>query len=154
MQKNLIRAILVLAAISSVFLFYNKIKVNQPKIEIVEEVNESKNRLPHDFLTFYDNFHEDSTFQMSRIVFPLIGVVQEGDSILALVEMQWLKADWKIHKPFNNYNGTFERIFINTRGIISETITGNEGMFSLEKRYSKLAGEWHLIYYQGIVMHR
>jgi hypothetical protein len=145
---------LVLAAISSAFLFYDKIKFNQPNIEVVEEVNESKNNIPHDFIEFYNNFHADSTFQMSRIVFPLAGLVQEGDSILTLVEMQWQKEDWKIHKPFNNYNGTFERNFINNSGLISETLIGNEGMFSLEKRYSKLAGEWHLIYYQGIIRHR
>ncbi|MFT6333938.1 MAG: hypothetical protein ACI86M_000179 [Saprospiraceae bacterium] len=144
---------LVLAAISSAFLFYKKIKIDQSKTYIVEEVSESENSLPSDFHSFYDQFHIDSIFQMSRIVFPLSGVVQEGDSVLTLVEMQWLKRDWKIHKPFDNYGGTFERIFTNTGGIISETIVGNGGMFSLEKRYSKLAGEWHLIYYQGLMMH-
>lgn len=144
---------LVLAAISSAFLFYKKIKVDQPKTETVEEVSVAENRLPSDFHAFYDQFHTDSVFQLSRIVFPLTGVIQEGDSELALVEIQWLEEDWKIHKPFDNHGGTFERTFSNTSGIISETITGNGGMFSLEKRYSKLAGEWHLIYYQGLVMH-
>ena len=144
---------LVLAAISSAFLFYKKIKIDQPKTEIAEVVSSSDNSLPSDFHTFYDSFHTDSIFQMSRVVFPLTGVMQEGDSELVIVETQWLEEDWKIHKPFNNHGGTFERTFTNTGGVITETIIGNGGMFSLEKRYSKLAGEWHLIYYQGLVMH-
>ena len=153
MQKNLVKTILVLIALSCAFLFYKKIKVDQPKIEVEEEVNASENSLPSDFHAFYDQFHTDSTFQMSRVVFPLTGVVQVGDTVLTLVEKQWLKDEWILHKPFDNHGGTFERSFTNTGGIISETIIGNGGMFSLEKRYSKLAGEWHLIYYQGLMMH-
>lgn len=144
---------LVLAAISCAFLFYKKIKVDQPKAEVEEGMSVSENSLSTDFHAFYDRFHTDSLFQMSRVVFPLSGVVQEGDTVLTLVEKQWLQEDWKIHKPFDNYGGTFERTFSNMGGIISESIVGNGGMFSLEKRYSKLAGEWHLIYYQGLVMH-
>jgi hypothetical protein len=153
MQKNLVRTILVLGALSCAFFFYKTIKVDQPKVEVEEEVNAAANSLPSDFHTFYDQFHPDSTFQLSRVIFPLSGVVQVGDSVLTLVEKQWLKDEWKLHKPFDNHGGTFERTFTNTGGIITETIVGNGGMFSLEKRYSKLAGEWHLIYYQGLMMH-
>ena len=153
MQKNLVKTILVLIALSCAFLFYKKIKVDQTVVKVEEEVKGTENSLPSDFHAFYDQFHTDSVFQMSRVVFPLSGVVQEGDSVLSLVEKQWLKNEWKLHKPFDNHGGTFERTFTNTGGIISETIIGNGGMFSLEKRYSKLAGEWHLIYYQGLMMH-
>lgn len=148
---------MLLVAISCAFLFYKKIKIDQPKVEaeeeVVQEVNTSENTLPDDFHTFYDQFHTDSLYQLDHVVFPLSGVVQEGDTILTIVEKQWLKKDWKMHKPFDTHGGTFERTFTNSDGIITETIVGNGGMFSLEKRYSKLAGEWHLIYYQGLVMH-
>ncbi len=153
MQKNLVNAILVLVAISCAFLFFKKISAEQPKAEIVVEESVSENSLPSDFHRFYDRFHTDSLFQMSRVVFPLSGVVQEGDTVLTLVAKKWLKEDWKMHKSFNNHGGTFERTFTNTGGIVIETIVGNGGMFSLEKRYSKLAGDWHLIWYQGLIMH-
>ena len=144
---------MVLVALSCAFLFYKKITIDQPITEVVTNETHSENSLPDDFHTFYDRFHTDSIFQMDRVMFPLAGVVQEGDSLLTLVEKQWLKKEWKIHKPFDNHGGTFERTFTNTGGIITETIVGNGGMFSLEKRYSKLAGDWYLIYYQGFVMH-
>lgn len=144
---------MVLVALSCAFLFYKKITIDHPMTEVVEDEIHSEYSLPDDFHTFYDRFHSDSIFQMDRVIFPLAGVVQEGDTLLTLVEKQWLKKEWKIHKPFDNHGGTFERAFTNTKGIITETIIGNGGMFSLEKRYSKLAGDWHLIYYQGLVMH-
>ena len=127
--------------------------IDQAKTEISAEVDTSEKSLPADFYGFYDQFHTDSLFQMSHIVFPLSGVTQEGDTLLTLVATQWLENDWTLHKPFDNHGGTFERNFTNNKGIITETIIGNGGMFSLEKRYSKLAGEWHLIWYQGLVMH-
>lgn len=143
---------LVLAAISCAFLFYNKIKVDQPESNTTDEFTHSENSLPKDFHSFYDRFHTDSVYQMNHISFPLTGVVQEGDSLRTLVAKQWIKTDWKLHKPFDNYGGTYERTFTNNGTIISETILGNGGMFTVEKRYSKLSGEWFLIYYQGLVM--
>jgi hypothetical protein len=153
MQKNLIKLILTLVAVSCVFLFYNKIKLDATESETSEPAVTYADSLPDDFHTFYDRFHTDSIYQMNHIIFPLSGVVQQGDSVLTLITKQWLADEWKLHKPFDNHGGTFERTFTNSNSIISETITGNGGMFTVEKRYSKLAGEWHLIYYQGLVMH-
>lgn len=155
MQKNLIKAVFILLAISCVFVFYKK--MNSTKNEQTQTQSqvesEPSRRLPSDFHDFYNRFHSDSLFQMDRIVFPLAGLVQEGDSVLVMVEKQWQANEWKIHKPFDSHGGTFERTFTNFDGIITETIIGNDGMFSLEKRYSKLAKEWHLIYYRGLMMH-
>lgn len=153
MQKNLIRAIAVLLTISFAFVFYKKMNPKQQENTVAKTEQEAESSLPSDFHDFYNRFHTDSIFQMSRIIFPLTGVAQEGDSIRVIVNKQWQAEDWKLHKPFDNHGGTFERTFTNENGIISETIIGNGGMFSLEKRYSKLVDEWHLIYYQGLVMH-
>jgi len=153
MQKNLVKLILVLVAVSFAFVFYNKIKVDQPKLNPSEEITHSENSLPSDFHEFYNRFHTDSLYQMNHISFPLTGVVQEEDSIRTVASKQWLEDDWKLHKPFDNYGGTFERTFTNNGTVISEIIEGNGGMFTIEKRYSILAGEWHLIYYQSLVMH-
>jgi len=152
MQKNLIKAIFILFAVSCIFVFYKKI--SSDKVTYVTNVEPVvENSLPADFHDFYNKFHTDSVFQMSRISFPLTGVAQEGDSVLVIVEKSWKPEEWKIHKPFDNQNGTFERTFTNINGIISEKIVGNGGMFSIQKRYSKLANQWYLIYYQDMMMH-
>ena len=154
MQKNLFKAIISLLVISAVFLFMKKI--NSPSQEASDEeitqIPISENKLPDDFHTFYNQFHTDSIFQLSRIVFPLKGIAQSKDSTKVIEEVLWARENWVIHRPFNNHEGTFEREFTNTANIISEIISANSGLFTLEKRYAKLSGEWHLIFYQELIM--
>ena len=112
-----------------------------------------ENSLPEDFHKFYNQYHTDSLFQLEHTVFPLKGLARSADTTKVAEEIFWERENWIQHKPFNDQNGTFERTFTNIGGIISEQITANEGLFSLEKRYAKLSGEWHLIYYQELLMH-
>lgn len=120
---------------------------------IAPEATPTESALPADFHAFYDQFLTDSLYQMSHISFPLQGIKKSQDTTKVGEEGIWQPEDWKLHKPFNDFGGTFERSFTNDSGIVTEYITGNGGMFSLEKRYAKLAGEWHLIYYQDLLMH-
>lgn len=152
MQKNLFRVILVLLVLSAVFLFLKKINSKTLPSEDTITLEAAENQLPEDFHTFYNQFHTDSSFQLSRIVFPLKGLAQSSDSTKVVDETLWLKDDWVLHRPFNDQGGTFIREFTNTANIISETISANGGLFTLEKRYAKLSGEWHLIFYQELVM--
>ena len=119
--------------------------------EISEE--QAPTRLPEDFKVFYNRFHTDTSYQLSRVVFPIKTIVQEGDSVLTVTEKLITRDKWTIHKPYDSKGGTFERTFQIQDGIINERITAQEGLFSVEKRYTKLADEWHLIYYQGLIMH-
>lgn len=154
MQKNIFKLLALLIALICVFLFIKKIQnpnTEIPDVIVNEEVYE--NSLPDDFHTFYDHFHTDSTFQLERTQFPLSGLAKSTDSTKVAEEIKWQKNDWIIHRPFDNQNGTFERVFTNIGGIISEQISANNGLFTLEKRYAKLSGEWHLIYYQELLMH-
>ena len=154
MQKNLIKYIALFVAIVCAFYFFKKIQMkdgNDTKELIAEEIYESS--LPDDFHLFYDKYHTDSTFQMSRTFFPLKGLAKSVDSTKIAEETLWQEDQWILHKPFDSQNGTFERTFTNIGGIISETISANQGLFTLEKRYAKLNGEWHLIYYQELLMH-
>lgn len=152
MQKKLTKVLLILLAVSFVFVFFKKMKP-APEREVAHKEVYS-NKLPEDFHTFYDAFHSDSAYQMSHIIFPLLGIKQvEKDSILVPIEHRWKASEWKLHIPFDSQGGTFERTFTNLNGIIEETIVGNGGMFSLQKRYSKITGEWHLIYFQSLMMH-
>lgn len=112
-----------------------------------------ENSLPDDFHKFYDLYHTDSIFQLEHTIFPLKGLARSADTTKIAEEVLWQKEDWIQHKPFNDQNGTFERTFTNIGGIITEYISANEGLFSLEKRYAKLGEDWFLIYYQELLMH-
>ena len=49
---------------------------------------------PENFDKFYNRFHTDSTFQMSRIKFPLQGKIIQGDQ-----ETKWSRDNWIMMKP-------------------------------------------------------
>ncbi len=153
MQKNIIKLVVLFLAFICIFYFYKKIQnpengsLNDSKNEAVYETT-----LPEDFYTFYDQYHTDSLFQLERTVFPLKGLAKSTDSTRIAEEILWQKNDWILHKPFDDHNGTFQRAFTNMSGIISEQIAAGNGLFTIEKRYAKLGGEWHLIYYQELIM--
>jgi hypothetical protein len=154
MQKNLIKYLALLIALMCVFYFFKKIQVkDQSNVNefIAEEIYDSS--LPDDFHVFYDKYHTDSLFQLNRTMFPLKGLAKAIDSTKIAQEVIWQKDQWIMHKPFDSQNGTFERTFTNIGGIVTEKISANEGLFSLEKRYAKLGGDWYLIYYQELLMH-
>ena len=48
-----------------------------------EYTETEENRLPKDFLVFYDRFHSDSVYQLSHILFPLEGLPPDTDSLTA-----------------------------------------------------------------------
>lgn len=154
MLKNIIKFLALFLGFLCVFFFLKKMQ--NPTIQNSETVtledNVYEKSLPDDFHKFYNQYHTDSTFQLERTLFPLKGLAQSTDSTKIAEEVMWQKENWVLHKPFNDQNGTFERTFTNVGGIITESISANEGMFTLEKRYAKLEEKWHLIYYQELLM--
>jgi len=152
MQKKILRFLLLFVVILVVFLFLRKFQADTQSVEVVSQEVNYERKLPEDFYAFYNQFHSDSLFQMQHIIFPLKGVAKPSDSTMTAQSVLWQQDDWVLHKPFNDHNGTFERVFTNVEGIVSEHISANNGLFTIEKRYTKLSGEWHLIYYQELIM--
>ena len=105
--------------------------------------------LPEDFEIFYIQFHTDSIFQMEHIAFPLEGLkkANEGGPGDILIPIHWQKDDWVIHKPFNDFDGSFNRTFHQVGPIIIQNISDNNQLFSMERRFAQLGEEWNLIYY-------
>ncbi len=99
---------------------------------------EINDQVPADFLNFYDRFHQDSSFQINRISFPL---PQQKSGI------PWDKERWILHKPFTNLGNEYLRSYANFEGIINERIIHKSGLFEMNRRFAKLSGDWHLIYY-------
>ena len=107
--------------------------------------------IPASFLEFYELFHSDQKYQMEHIVFPLAG--QEQDGVTHEVSnVQWQEEDWVMHKPFNSYGGTFKRDYLNINGLIVEKIQDTGKTFTMERRFSFIAGDWQLIYYSTFEM--
>ena len=154
MLKNALKFILLFIAFLCIFFVGRKVLFDgqQESLDSLVSQDKSEQSLPDDFHSFYDKFHTDSTFQLERIIFPLKGMGKASDTSSTIEEITWQQEEWKIHGPFNNQNGTFERVFTNVAGIVTEYIASTNGLFSMEKRYAKLGGEWHLIYYQGLEM--
>ncbi|WP_235299076.1 DUF4348 domain-containing protein [Portibacter marinus] len=123
---------------------------NNSKPELQEEpVKESglQTELPDGFHDFYDQFHSDSSFQMSHIVFPLKGEMTSRDSMETLtLEKTYVSDSWKLHRPFNMDAG-YSRSFTVLGDLVIEKIQDNMGLLTIERRWGKVDSTWSLIYY-------
>lgn len=103
-----------------------------------------------EFKSFYKKFSTDSTFQMDHIVFPLEGIrapVNENDTLG--LAYKWQKEDWQLHSTFDDANGTFSVEMLDLAGkMVIEIISDESGLFTMERRFAKLADGWNLIYYK------
>ncbi len=149
MPKRILSFVVLFLIFTGIFYFVKKKTVSRNADPVTTVATTPK--LPDDFHDFYNKFHTDSLFQMEHIIFPLEGLKKSKDSN-EMIPVKWEKNEWRMHRPFNDYEGTFERSFTNMDGIITEYIRSTNGMFSLEKRYAKINGEWHLIYYRELTM--
>jgi len=111
-----------------------KLKDAETKTQIEEE------SIPESFFNFYTRFHNDSLFQIQHIAFP-IPEIEEGQN--------YTMDNWILNRPFSVDEENYKREIQNVNGIIHEVIFHTQGIFALERRFSKLSGEeWHLIFYK------
>jgi hypothetical protein len=105
-----------------------------------------------DFPAFYERFHEDSTFQLERITFPLQGLPERADSItLARNNFRWSKESWIIQQPFDLSNSEFEQEFLPiSDDLIIEKLSHKKWGLAITRRFARLDDGWHLIYYSGL----
>lgn len=112
----------------------------------------ASNGLPKGFTAFYQAFHSDSLYQMQHIVFPLQGLPDNADSLtLATDNFHWQEDDWIFQRSMDFEMSEFKREFepVNDMMVI-ERIVHENGNPGIVRRFAKVAGEWHLIYYAGL----
>lgn len=110
----------------------NRAPVDHAPTELIVEI-------PEDFPAFYEQFHADSSYQMDHIIFPL---QEKPDGT------KYTKEEWVMHRPLEGGPEDYNMDFNNFADIITETISDTIGIFNMERRFSKMDGEWQLIYYK------
>ena len=114
-----------------------------------EQGTDSNQKLPKDFIEFYDAFHSDANYQLAHIAFPL-PMTSRSPSSAAYSDSSdyWTPENWILHRKFMN-DGTFVLKYdILTPEMIVETITQNNSPLGMQRRFAKMSDGWNLIYYQ------
>ena len=122
---------------------------NSPK---QEQVDSALLQMPEEFIAFYTKFHQDSTFQMESIIWPLPGKPNgfTDEEIRMSGGFKWTPDIWVMHKPFEDAKNEFDREFEYFAGIIIEFIRVKGTGIGMERRFSKIGDKWMLIYYSAI----
>ena len=91
---------------------------------------------PENFNSFYNRFHSDSLFQISRVKFPL------ANSEKADIE----KNNWIMHRStINNIDTSmFKTKITKTDNYYKEVIYIEGGGFYLERVFKRINGKWYL----------
>ena len=105
-----------------------------------------------EFAQFYERFHQDTAFQVERVLFPLPGLPREADSSLITDgSFRWTRENWRMQKPINFQESQFEQQLVRvSKDLIIEKIINKEYGLQIERRFSRLEDGWHLIYYSAL----
>lgn len=101
------------------------------------------------FDTFNIRFHADSTFQLSRISFPLVGHFTDGES----KHESWTVSNWVMLKsPVRQSVDTkeYRHSFIKTDSSVIEKFWIHSSGFKVERRFSLVGKKWFLVFYDDI----
>lgn len=100
------------------------------------------------FAKFNERFHNDSTFQLSRIAFPIGGRLIEGEN-----SREWTVQNWELLKePVREAVDTkeYKHDLQNTDSAVIEKYWIEYSGFKIERRFKKIGGKWFLTYYDDI----
>ena len=129
-------------------------KNNSPQspLSSEEQASAQEQPMPEGFAEFYQEFHSDSLFQVEHIVFPLEGLPDDADSLtIAEGRFRWQPEDWKMQRSVDYEMSDFIRqINPVNENMVVERIVHKSGEVGMVRRFAKVAGEWHLIYYAGM----
>ena len=145
------KIILTFLIVFLAYAFYRRHVQSKPSEFGTESSSEVSYDISEDtsFLEFYDRFHKDTLFQKESIAFPLKRIDPQEES----TDTIWSVESWKIHKPYNDMDGTFQRTFTGNEDIVVEQISDATGQFNMIRQWTKLSSGWHLTYYQPMGMY-
>lgn len=134
----------ILTLISLLLICYTLLSCKKRQ-EFNKAINVIANSATEDFDPFYDRFHRDSIFQLSRIKFPLLGSSVDSDG-----EMKWSNAHWDILRTkiydidTTIYNIDYKKT---THAFWQKFWIPNSGFWG-EYRFEVINSKWYLVYRQ------
>jgi hypothetical protein len=102
------------------------------------------------FDRFNEHFHSDSTFQISRVAFPI-----GGQSVNDEENKKWSPKNWEFLKtPVSLNADTTEcrHSLTMTDTLVTEKFWIDQSGFKVERRFKLKDGKWYLVYYDDINM--
>jgi len=150
MLKITFRRLAILMGIVTLFSCNGTIKEStktkdQGNADLTPEVAKPKTETSEDYSTFYNRFHADSLFQMSRIKFPIEGYFTDtlGN------EVKWSKSNWIMHRTKIQDADTlvYTIKLSGSPTLKKEELYIEGGGFRVERQFQKMNGKWYLIEY-------
>ena len=117
-----------------------KTSVTTPKTNVKPTV---KKVSVEDFTKFYNKFHVDSAFQISRIKFPLEGLRMDGTAKVKLTQKNWRMMRVRIY----DVDATqFKVQYKKTDSSFTQKVWLDNSDFKSEQRFEVINGKWFLVY--------
>ena len=97
------------------------------------------------FSSFYQKFHTDSLFQISRIRFPLPGI-NSDDMTVEDTAYHWTKGKWMMHHLVDTTS--FTRKLSVSNNTVIEVITSTDSGVIIKRTFQNIKGKWFLVRYE------
>jgi|SRR5215467_3947331 len=100
------------------------------------------------FQTFNVKFHNDSSFQISRVAFPIGGKFVDGTT-----QHGWSKQNWKMLKNPVGYNidtTQYKYLLNKTDSSVVEKFWINQSGFNIERRFKLKNNKWYLTFFNDV----
>ncbi len=122
------------------------ISKEEVKPEIKKESTKKSKAVKYEnYNTFYNRFHRDSLFQMSRVKFPIGGYFTDtvGE------ERTWSKTNWIMHRSkIQEADTSIYKVNIESATTVKkEELFIEGGGFKVERKFQRINGKWFLVYY-------
>ena len=102
---------------------------------------------PENFDQFYDRFHQDTEFQMTRIAFPLEGGMEDSNGRVAWTSENWNPLKVKIQDIDTN---TYKIDTKKTETRFEQKFWLPGSGFSSEYHFKRIKGQWFLVYAEDV----
>lgn len=110
--------------------------------EITSTDNKRKPKIEN-FDQFYNRFHSDSLFQLSRIKHPLQGMRMDGSETIKWTKDNWMMMKTKIYDiDTTQYKTSYQK----TDVTFNQKVWIENSGFSSECRFEVMDGKWFLTY--------
>jgi len=106
-------------------------------------------KLPVEFVKFYEKFHADTAYQLAHCVFPMQGLPDQADSTVSS-DFRWNRNNWELQTNIELPQGYVRSFSTFGPEMVIERMKNEQQKLGMERRWAKLAGEWGLYYYVGL----